>query len=94
MMENEMLAKLAGAIIAIGAGLYGANRVIKRDRRDDRIGGTQDNAMLQVIETLRTEIERLTERLARVEEQNRLCEERNEALHLELVDLKKRLHLA
>jgi predicted nuclease with TOPRIM domain len=93
-MEGDLLAKFVGAVVAIGAGLYGANRMVKRDRRDDRLSGTQDEAMLQVIETLRAEVNRLTERLARVEEQNRVCEERNEALHLEIVDLKKRLHFA
>jgi predicted nuclease with TOPRIM domain len=92
-MEGDLLAKFVGAVVAIGAGLYGANRMVKRDRRDDRLSGTHDEAMLQVIETLRTEVGRLTERLSRVEEQNRLCEERNESLHLELIDLKKQLQL-
>lgn len=93
-MDGDLWTKLTAAVVGIGAALYGTNRVIKRDRRDDRMGESQDGAMLQVIETLRSEVGRLTERLAKVEEQNRVCEERNEALHLEIVELKKRLHFA
>jgi chaperonin cofactor prefoldin len=53
-----------------------------------------DSAMMQVIETLRDEVDRLSKRLEAVEEQNHRCEERNESLHLEIVALKKQLHLA
>jgi len=38
-------------------------------------------------------VERMSERLAKVEEQNRKCEEHNEELRRELSDIKMRLHV-
>lgn len=91
-MEGDLLTKIGGGIAAIGAAWYGIVRMLKKDRREDSMAAATDGAVMQVIDTLRAEIERLTKRLEMVEQQNRLCEERNEALHLEIVDLKKRLH--
>lgn len=52
-----------------------------------------DGAMMQVIATLREEVDRLTKRLEAVEEQNRQCEAKNDALHRELLELKAALHV-
>lgn len=93
-MDSDLLAKLSAAIAAIAAGFYGFVRLVKKDRREERVATMTDDAMAQVIQTLRDEIDRLSKRLAAVEEQNRLCELRNDALHAELLELKKQLHLA
>ena len=93
-MDSDLLAKLSAAFAAVGAALYGALRLIKRDRREDKVAAMTDDAVSQVIATLRDEIDRLSKRLAAVEEQNRLCEQRNDELHAELLELKKQLHLA
>jgi predicted RNase H-like nuclease (RuvC/YqgF family) len=93
-MDGEVWAKIAGGIAAVGGALYAAIRMVKNDRRDDKVTGAQDAAMMQVIATLREEVQRLTVRLEAVEKQNHMCEERNESLHMEIVDLKKRLHFA
>ncbi len=45
------------------------------------------------ISAVREEVERLSVRLAAVEEQNRKCEERNEQLHQEILQLKVKLHV-
>jgi hypothetical protein len=87
------MTKLGGGIAALGAGWYGLMRIVKRDRREDTIAAATDGAVMQVIATLREEVERLTKRLELVEEQNRRCEERNDALHFEIVELKARLHV-
>lgn len=92
-MDGDILAKLAAAFAAIGAGWYGFVRMLKKDRREDKVVSLHDEAIEQVIKTLREEVERMAVRLAAVEEQNRLCEERNEQLHQEILDLKARLHV-
>lgn len=93
MMEGELLAKLAAGISVIAGGWYAFVRKIKHDRRDDKVIALHDDAIEQVIKTLREEIERLTKRLEVVEEQNRKCEEANHALHEEIIAMKKQLHL-
>jgi len=50
--------------------------------------------MAQVIQTLRDEVFRLSERLEKVEQANRNCEEKNAAMQMEIVELKKKLHLS
>lgn len=91
---EDLITKIAVGIGGIGAGAYGMYQKIKADNRNNKSAEVADAAWHQVIATLREEITRLSERLAAVEEQNRRCEERNEELHLEIVDLKKKLHLA
>lgn len=93
MMESDAFAKLAAGLGAIGATWYGIVRMLKRDRRDDKVITLHDEAIDQVIKTLREEVARLSVRLAAVEEQNRKCEERNEQLHQEILELKASLHV-
>jgi hypothetical protein len=92
-MDGELMTKIGGALAALGAGWYGLLRIIKRDRRDEKVASLHDDAIEQVIKTLRDEVERLSVRLAAVEEQNRKCEERNDELHREILELKVRLHV-
>lgn len=92
-MEGDLLTKLAAGVGAIGAAWYGLMRMLKKDRREDKVARLHDEAIEHVIETLRGEVARLSERLAAVEEQNRRCEERNDQLHQELLDLKVKLHM-
>ena len=93
MMDGDAFAKLAAGFGAIGAAWYGVVRMLKRDRREDKVAALHDEAIDQVIKTLREEVERMAVRLAAVEEQNRRCEERNEALHQEILELKAKLHV-
>lgn len=100
MMEEAILTKVIIGIGSLGAAAYGAFRMFKKDRMDDRAAERVDDAsqaandaMMRVIETLRTEVDRLTKRLEAVEEQNRKCEERNDELHQEILELKVKLHL-
>jgi predicted outer membrane lipoprotein len=92
-MDGDLTTKIAAGLGAIGAAWYGLMRMIKRDRREDKVVSLHDEAIEQVIKTLREEVERMAVRLAAVEEQNRLCEERNEQLHQEILELKARLHV-
>jgi hypothetical protein len=92
-MDGELMTKIGGALAAIGAAWYGFVRMVKRDRRDEKVASLHDDAIEQVIKTLRDEVERLSVRLAAVEEQNRKCEERNDELHREILELKVRLHV-
>ena len=71
----------AGAAIA---GAYAMWRKVMSDRRDDKVTTLHDDAIQQVIITLRIEVERLSIRLAAVEDQNRKCEERNEEFGVEI----------
>jgi chaperonin cofactor prefoldin len=68
-------------------------RKVLADNREGRINSTTDAATQQVIQMLRDEVERLSQRLAAVEEQNRKCEEANDALREEIIAMKKQLHL-
>jgi chaperonin cofactor prefoldin len=68
-------------------------RKVLADNREGRINSTTDAATQQVIQMLREEVERLSDRLAAVEEQNRKCEEANDALREEIIAMKKQLHL-
>lgn len=92
-MEGDLLAKFAAGIGVIAGGWYAFVRKIKHDRRDDKVTTLHDDAIEQVIKTLREEVSRLAVRLAAVEEQNRKCEERNEQLHQEILELKATLHV-
>jgi hypothetical protein len=92
-MESDLLAKMAAGIGVIAGGWYAFVRKLKHDRRDDKVMALHDDAIEQVIKTLREEIERLTKRLEVVEEQNRKCEEANHAMHEEIIAMKKQLHL-
>lgn len=87
----ESVAKGAGGIGAIGAAIYGAFRMLKADRREDKTADTKDDAMQQVIQTLREEIARLSERLEKVEAQNADCQEKNAQMQAEIFALKAQL---
>ena len=91
---SDLFTKLGAGIAAVAAGAYGVFRLFKADRREDKNAALTDSAMTQVIQTLREEVARLSERLEKVEEANAECEARNAALYLEIVDLKKQLQLA
>jgi uncharacterized membrane protein len=100
-MDQDLLTKLGLGVGSVGAAIYAAFRMFKKDRMDDKAAERSDqaaeaanNAMMQVITTLREEVDRLTKRLEAVEEQNRKCEERNDAMHAEILELKQQLHLA
>jgi len=90
---EELLTKIAVGIGGIGAGAYGMYQKIKADNRNNNTAEVTDAAWHQVIATLREEVARLSDRLAAVEEQNRKCEERNDQLHQEILDLKAKLHV-
>jgi chaperonin cofactor prefoldin len=68
-------------------------RKVLADNREGRINSTTDAATQQVIQMLREEVSRLSDRLAAVEEQNRKCEEMNDSLREEIISMKKQLHL-
>jgi chaperonin cofactor prefoldin len=68
-------------------------RKVLADNREGRINSATDAATQQVIQMLREEVSRLSDRLAAVEEQNRKCEEANDALREEIIAMKKQLHL-
>ena len=91
---EDLLTKIAVGIGGIGAGAYGMYQKIKGNNRNNKEAVVADAAWHLVIATLREEVTRLSERLAAVEEQNRRCEERNDSLHQEILDLKKQLHLS
>jgi septal ring factor EnvC (AmiA/AmiB activator) len=90
---NDWLTNLGVGIAAAGAGAYGMYQKIMADSRSNKAADVTDAAWQQVIATLREEVSRLSDRLAAVEEQNRKCEERNDELHREILELKVRLHV-
>lgn len=90
-MDWDFTAKGAGGLSAIGAGIYGIFRLLKRDSRDDANIGAQDSAMHQVIATLREEITRLSDRLEKVESQNTQCREENAAMALQITALQRQV---
>ena len=90
----DLLTNISVAAGAFVAGAYGMWRKVLSDRRDDKSNNITDAAWQQVVATLREEVERMAVRLAAVEEQNRKCEERNEELHQEIIELKARLHVS
>ena len=92
-MEGGFWTAIGAGIAGIGAGAYGMYRKVVADLRHDNIATLHDEAIDHVIKTLRDEVERLSQRLAAVEEQNRKCEEANHALHEEIIAMKKQLHL-
>jgi hypothetical protein len=92
-VDGDFLVRVGGGIAALGAAIYGALRMIKRDRRNEKVASLHDEAIEHVIKTLREEVGRLSVRLAAVEEQNRKCEERNDELHREILELKASLHV-
>ena len=92
-MENSVWTTIGAAVAGIGAGAYGMYRKVVADMRHDKVASLHDDAIEHVITTLREEVERMAIRLAAVEEQNHKCEERNEELHQEILELKKKLHV-
>ena len=92
-METGFWTTFGAAIAGIGAGAYGMYRKVLADLRHDKVATLHDDAIDQVIKTLREEVERLSVRLAAVEEQKRKCEERNDQLHQEILELKQKLHV-
>lgn len=90
---EDLLTKIAVGIGGIGAGAWAMYQKIKADTRSNNAADITDAAWQQVIATLREEVNRLSLRLAAVEEQNRKCEERNEQLHQEILEMKAKLHV-
>lgn len=91
---EDLITKIAVGIGGIGAGAYGMYQKIKADNRNNKSAEVADAAWHQVIATLREEVDRMAARLAAVEEQNRRCEERNDELHQEILQLKAKLHVS
>lgn len=92
--DADFFTKFGAGIAGLGAAIYGVFRLLRSDRREDSKAELTDNAMSQVIQTLREEVARLSERLEKVEAANRECEEKNAAMQMEILDLKKKLHLS
>lgn len=90
---EDLITQIAVGIGGIGAGAWAMYQKVKADNRNNKSAEVADAAWHQVIATLREEVTRLSERLAAVEEQNRKCEERNDELHQEILDLKAKLHV-
>jgi hypothetical protein len=90
---NDWLTNLGVGAGAAVAGAYAMYRKVLADNREGRMNQATDAATQQVIQMLREEVERLSQRLAAVEEQNRKCEEANDALREEIIAMKKQLHL-
>ena len=92
-MESGFWTTLGAAIAGVGAGAYGMYRKVLADMRHDKVASLHDDAIDHLITNLREELHRLSVRLAAVEEQNRKCEERNDQLHQEILELKHKLHV-
>ncbi len=90
---EDLLTKIAVGIGGIGAGAWAMYQKVKSDNRNNHAADVTGAAWQQVIATLREEVERLSLRLAAVEEQNRKCEEMNDNLREEIIAMKKQLHL-
>lgn len=90
---EDLITKIAVGIAGLGAGAWGMYQKVKADSRSNKAADVTDAAWQQVIATLREEVSRLSDRLATVEEQNRRCEEANDALREEIISMKKQLHL-
>lgn len=88
---DDLITKIAVGVAGLGAGAWGMYQKIKTDNRHNHQQDITGAAWESVIETLREEVDRLAARLAAVEEQNRLCEERNNAMQAELLQLKAKL---
>jgi septal ring factor EnvC (AmiA/AmiB activator) len=92
-MMQDWLTNLGVGAGAAVAGAYAMYRKVLADNREGRINSTTEAATQQVIQMLREEVSRLSDRLAAVEEQNRKCEEMNDSLREEIISMKKQLHL-
>jgi hypothetical protein len=90
---EDLITKIAVGIAGLGAGAWGMYQKVKADNRSNHAADVTGAAWQQVVTTLREEVTRLSERLAAVEEQNRRCEEANDALREEIISMKKQLHL-
>ena len=90
---EDLITKIAVGIAGLGAGAWGMYQKVKADNRSNHAADVTGAAWEQVVTTLREEVARLSERLAAVEEQNRRCEEANDALREEIISMKKQLHL-
>ena len=90
---EDLITKIAVGIAGLGAGAWGMYQKVKADNRSNHAADVTGAAWEQVVTTLREEVTRLSERWAAVEEQNRRCEEVNDALREEIISMKKQLHL-
>jgi hypothetical protein len=90
---EDLITKIAIGISGFGAGAYGMYQKVKADSRNNRAADTTEAAWQQIVAALREEVERMSVRLAAVEEQNRKCEEANDQLREEIISMKKQLHL-
>jgi len=89
----DWLTNIGVGIAAAGAGAYGMYQKIMADNRNNRAADTTEAAWQQIVAALREEVERMSVRLAAVEEQNRKCEERNDDLAKQIRELKATLHV-
>jgi hypothetical protein len=90
---EDLITKIAIGISGFGAGAYGMYQKVKADSRNNRAADTTEAAWQQIVAALREEVERMSVRLAAVEEQNRKCEERNDDLANQIRELKATLHV-
>jgi hypothetical protein len=90
---EDLITKIAIGISGFGAGAYGMYQKVKADSRNNRAADTTEAAWQQIVTALREEVERMSVRLAAVEEQNRKCEERNDDLAKQIRELKATLHV-
>jgi len=90
-MMEDLITKIAVGVAGLGAGAWGMYQKIKTDTRHNHQQDVTGAAWESVVATLREEVDRLAARLAAVEEQNRKCEERNDEMHAELLQLKAKL---
>lgn len=87
LQEIDSLGKGLGGLGAIGAAIYGMWRMLKKDRREDKSADTKDDAMQQVIQTLREEIARLSVRLEKVEAENADCQKKYASSSAKIIKL-------
>lgn len=75
------------SIVAGSYGIYGIFRMLRRDNRNDNKEKSIDDANIQIIHTLREEIDRLVQRVEALENDHGKCQQRNAQLHEENIRL-------
>ena len=85
--EVDSLGKGLAGLGVVGTAFYGMVRMLKKDRREDKSADTQDNAMQQVIQTLREELARMSVRLEKVEAENVECQKKYASSSAKIIKL-------